>query len=146
MIDALIRELADYENASESALATHDQLHDSLFGGEPRVFCDLVESDDGAVAGFAVWFLNYSTWTGAHGIYLEDLFVRPEYRGRGYGKALLVHLAKECASNGYGRFEWSVLNWNGPAIDFYRSLGAETMDEWIVHRVSGDALQRLADL
>jgi ribosomal protein S18 acetylase RimI-like enzyme len=96
------------------------------------------------VAGLAVWFLNYSTWTGSHGVYLEDLFVRPEYRSRGYGRALLVHLSRECVDKGYSRFQWSVLDWNTSAIDFYQSLGAEALSEWTVFRLSGDALERVA--
>jgi GNAT superfamily N-acetyltransferase len=100
---------------------------------------------DGDVAGMAIWFLNYSTWQGKHGIYLEDLFVKPEYRGRGYGKALLQHLAQICNEKGYGRFQWWVLDWNSPAIEFYRSLGAVAMDEWTVYRVSGEELKRLGN-
>jgi ribosomal protein S18 acetylase RimI-like enzyme len=144
-IGDLIRELADYERSPESARATPDQLHESFFGASPRVFCDLVETDEGAVAGFAVWFLSYSTWTGTHGLYLEDLFVRPEYRGRGWGTALLAHLARECVARGYHRLQWWVLDWNTPAIEFYRSLGAEAMGAWTVFRLSGDALESLAD-
>lgn len=144
-IGALIRELASYERAAESAAATDEQIRASLFGDSPRVFCDLVETDDGDVAGFAVWFLNYSTWTGTHGIYLEDLFVRPEYRGRGYGTALLRRLARECLERGYHRLQWSVLDWNTPSIDFYSSLGAEAMHEWTVFRLSGEALRGLAE-
>ena len=108
------------------------------------VFCDLVEVD-GEIAGMAIWFLNYSTWQGKHGIYLEDLFVKPEFRGRGYGKALLQHLAQICNERGYGRFQWWVLDWNSPAIEFYRSLGAVAMDEWTVYRVSGAELKQLGN-
>jgi GNAT superfamily N-acetyltransferase len=144
VIEALIRELAEYEKAGEMAKATPEQLHETLFGSEPRVFCDLVETDEGVVAGFAVWFVNYSTWTGSHGVYLEDLFVRPEYRGRGYGRALLARLAKECVTKGYPRLQWWVLDWNAPSIAFYRSLGAEPQDEWTVYRLSGEALKELA--
>ena len=140
----LIRDLADYEQELDSARATPQQLRESFFSDSPNVFCDLVETDEGDVAGFAVWFLNYSTWTGTHGIFLEDLFVSPEFRGRGYGKALLVHLAQECVAKGYHRLKWSVLDWNQPSIDFYRSIGAESMDEWTEFRLTGDALLNLA--
>jgi len=109
------------------------------------VFCDIVEEDDGVAAGFAGWFLNYSTWQGKPGLYLEDLFVRPEHRKKGYGKALLKYLAKKCIDNDYGRFQWWVLDWNQPSIDFYKGLGAVPMDEWTVMRVTGDALKKLAE-
>lgn len=144
VIHQLIRELAHYERALEMARATPEQLHESFFSDAPGVFCDIVESDEGEVAGFAVWLLNYSTWTGTHGIFLEDLFIRPEFRGRGYGKAVLVHLAQECVAKDYHRLKWSVLDWNQPSIDFYRSLGAEAMDEWTEFRLTGDALSNLA--
>jgi GNAT superfamily N-acetyltransferase len=140
---ALIYELALYEKAPEEAKATRVQIIESFFSSDPKVFCEIVEVD-GAVAGFAIWFLNYSTWQGKHGIYLEDLFVRPQYRGKGLGKALLKHLAAICEERGYGRFQWWVLDWNQPAIDFYRSLGAVAMDEWTVFRVSEQALTQLA--
>jgi GNAT superfamily N-acetyltransferase len=140
----LIRDLALYERALEKVRATPEELHESFFAEAPNVFCDLVETDEGEVAGFAVWFLNYSTWSGVHGIFLEDLFVRDEFRGHGYGTALLVHLAKECVAKDYRRLQWSVLDWNQPSIDFYRSLGAEEMDEWTIFRLVGDALTRLA--
>jgi GNAT superfamily N-acetyltransferase len=139
-----IRDLAHYERALELAQATPEQLRKSFFGPSPQVFCDLVETDAGEPAGFAVWFLNYSTWTGTHGIYLEDLFVRPECRGLGFGKALLVHLAQECVREGYARLQWSVLDWNTPSIDFYNSLGAQAQDEWTVFRLSSPALQEVA--
>jgi GNAT superfamily N-acetyltransferase len=140
---ALIYELALYEKAPEEAKATRDQIIESFFSENPKVFCDLVEVD-GEIAGLAIWFLNYSTWQGKHGIYLEDLFVRPQYRGRGFGKALLKHLAAICEERGYGRFQWWVLDWNEPAIEFYKSLGAVAMDEWTVYRVSEQALTKLA--
>jgi GNAT superfamily N-acetyltransferase len=130
--------------------ATEADLLATLFASDPRVFCDLIEVQDEVqsgetrVAGMALWFLNYSTWQGKHGIYLEDLFVRPEFRGNGYGKALLKHLAQICTAEGYGRLQWWVLDWNQSAIDFYRSIGAEAMDEWTVFRVSGQALADLA--
>jgi GNAT superfamily N-acetyltransferase len=143
-IHQLIRDLALYERALELARATPEQLVESFFCDAPNVFCDLVETDEREVAGFAVWFLNYSTWTGTHGIFLEDLFVKPEFRGRGYGTALLVHLAQECVAKGYHRLKWSVLDWNQPSIDFYNSLGAESLDEWTEFRLSGEALMKLA--
>jgi GNAT superfamily N-acetyltransferase len=143
-LDAFIRDLAHYERALEMAQATPEQLRQSFFSSSPQVYCDLIETEEGESAGFAVWFLNYSTWTGTHGIYLEDLFVRPEYRGRGYGKALLVHLARECVRHGYARLQWSVLDWNTPSIDFYNSLGAQAQDEWTVYRLSVPALQQVA--
>lgn len=143
-LDAFIRELAHYERSIELAQASTEQLRRSFFGESPQVYCDLVESDEGVAVGFAVWFLNYSTWTGTHGIYLEDLFVRPECRGAGYGKALLVHLARVCVDRGYARLQWSVLDWNTPSIDFYNSLGAEAQSEWTVYRLSSTALERVA--
>ena len=138
----LIRALAEYERAPEEVEATESELIATIFTENPKVFCDFVEVD-GEIAGMAIWFLNYSTWQGKHGIYLEDLFIRPEYRGRGFGKALLQHLGRVCDENGYGRFQWWVLDWNQPAIEFYKSLGAEAMDEWTVYRVSGDPLKKL---
>jgi GNAT superfamily N-acetyltransferase len=144
VIAELIRDLATYERAEVEVEVTRDDLAQSLFGSDPRVFCDLVEEDHGSVVGFAVWFLNYSTWTGHYGVYLEDLFVRPAFRSHGFGKALLAGLATECISNGYTRLQWSALDWNTPAIDFYTSLGAEAMSEWTVYRLSGAALADLA--
>ena len=140
----LIHDLAVYEKAPNEVEATEKELLETIFSSDPKVFCDLVEVD-GEIAGMAIWFLNYSTWQGKHGIYLEDLFIKPEYRGRGYGKALLKHLAKICDEKGYGRFQWWVLDWNSPAIEFYRSLGAVAMDEWTVYRVSGQALKELGE-
>ena len=140
----LIHDLAVYEKAPNEVEATEKKLLETIFSSDPKVFCDLVEVD-GEIAGMAIWFLNYSTWQGKHGIYLEDLFIKPEYRGRGYGKALLKHLAKICDDKGYGRFQWWVLDWNSPAIEFYRSLGAVAMDEWTVYRVSGQALKELGE-
>jgi GNAT superfamily N-acetyltransferase len=141
---ALIYELAVYEKAAEEAKATREQIIETFFCENPKVFCELVEVD-GEIAGCAIWFLNYSTWLGKHGIYLEDLFVRPQYRGKGYGKALLKHLASICDERGYGRFQWWVLDWNEPSIEFYKSLGAVAMDEWTVYRVSGQDLKELAE-
>ena len=138
----LIHDLAHYEKAPNEVEATEKELLSTIFSEDPKVFCDVAEVD-GDIAGMAIWFLNYSTWQGKHGIYLEDLFIKPEYRGRGYGKALLQHLAKICEERGYGRFQWWVLDWNSPAIEFYRSLGAVAMDEWTVYRVSGQALKDL---
>ena len=138
----LIHDLAVYEKAPNEVEATEKELLETFFTSDPKVFCDLVEVD-GEIAGMAIWFLNYSTWQGKHGIYIEDLFIKPEYRSRGYGKALLKHLAKICDDKGYGRFQWWVLDWNSPAIEFYRSLGAVAMDEWTVYRVSGAPLKEL---
>lgn len=142
---AMIHELATYERAADEVVATRSLLRDALFGSEPAVFA-LMAVDDASreVVGFALWFRNFSTWLGRHGVYLEDLYVRPAHRGHGYGKALLQELARIAVERGYGRFEWWVLDWNTPAIDFYRSIGAEPMDEWTVQRVSGEALRRLA--
>jgi GNAT superfamily N-acetyltransferase len=140
---ALIRELATYEREPDAVLATEEQLRDALFGPAPAAYAHVVEHE-GEVAGFALWFLTFSTWLGRHGIYLEDLYVRPEHRGRGHGRALLGELARLCVERGYGRLEWWVLDWNEPAIGFYRSVGARPMDEWTVHRVSGAALAALA--
>jgi len=140
----LIQDLATYEKAPEQVEASEEDLLNTIFAIDPRVFCDLVEVD-GQIAGMAIWFLNYSTWQAKHGIYLEDLFIKPEYRGRGYGKALLKHLAKICDEKGYGRLQWWVLDWNSPAIEFYKSLGAEAMDEWTVYRTSGKALKDLGN-
>ena len=140
----LILALAIYEKEPDAAQATLEQINSAFFCEHPAVFCDFVENDQGKVVGFATWFLNYSTWTGTHGIYLEDLFVLPDARGHGYVKALLVHLAQICVERGYHRFQWWVLNWNQPSIEFYKSLGAYFMDEWTVMRVDGDALTKLA--
>ncbi len=139
----LIHELADYERAPEECHITSEQLHKALFGSDPAVFAHVAELD-GDVVGCALWFKNFSTWDGVHGIYLEDLYVRPSARGSGLGKALLVALADECVRQGYTRLQWSVLNWNEPAIGFYHSLGAVPLDEWTTYRVSGAALEKLA--
>lgn len=139
----LIKELAEYEHAPGAVEATEELLHSSLFCAEPRVYVHIAEQD-GESIGFALWFLNFSTWLGRHGIYLEDLYVKPEHRGRGHGLALLADLARICVERGYGRLEWWVLDWNEPAIGFYRSIGALPMDEWTVQRVTGDALAALA--
>jgi diamine N-acetyltransferase len=143
LIFALVRELAEYEKLLGDVDATEDSLARALFGAEPRVFCDIAEWQ-GEQCGFALWFMNFSSFRGRHGIYLEDLFVRPSHRGRGAGKALLVNLARRCVENGWTRFEWSVLDWNAPSIAFYKSLGAGILDEWKICRVTGDALTSLA--
>ncbi len=140
---ALIRELADYEHAPDEARATADDLLRDGFSAAPRFFVELAEWD-GRVAGFAFWFFNYSTWQGRPGLYLEDLFVRPAFRGRGLGKALLLRLARIAVDRGCGRFQWQVLDWNEPAIAFYEALGAKRLGEWITMRVTGEALERLA--
>ena len=140
----LIQDLATYEKAPDQVEASKDDLLNTIFTKEPRVFCDLVEVD-GQIAGMAIWFLNYSTWQAKHGIYLEDLYIKPEFRARGYGKALLKHLAQICDREGYGRLQWWVLDWNSPAIEFYKSFGAEAMDEWTVYRTSGQALKDLGN-
>jgi GNAT superfamily N-acetyltransferase len=142
-IHLLVRELADYERSADQVVASEEDLRRALFGEQPAVFA-LVAEHEGSVAGFALWFLNYSTWTGRHGIYLEDLYVTPVLRGHGYGRALLAQLARICVERGYGRLEWSVLDWNAPAIGFYASLGAVPMDEWTVNRLTGPALLALA--
>lgn len=143
-IHAMVRELAEYEKALDEANATEEQLREALFGERPAAYAHIAVSDvDGEVVGFALWFLNFSTWRGVHGIYLEDLYVRPERRGGGHGKALLGELARICVERGYGRLEWSVLNWNAPSIAFYESLGARPQDEWSVYRLADGALAEL---
>jgi GNAT superfamily N-acetyltransferase len=160
-IRRLIFDRATYELSPDSAIATEEQLAVALFGstaqlpegraltpsGQPAVFCHVVPADAGddrPLAGFAMWFLNYSTWLGTHGIYLEDLYVRPEYRGRKHGRDLLATLARLAEDRGYGRVEWWVLDWNEPALEFYRSIGAIPMTEWTVHRLAGTSLTALA--
>jgi GNAT superfamily N-acetyltransferase len=142
-IHRLIVELAIYEREPDAVQASHADLHEALFGQRPVAECVLAELHGEAV-GLALFFTNFSTWTGRPGLYLEDLFVMPAARGAGLGKALLVHLAQLAATRGCGRFEWSVLDWNQPAIDFYTALGARPMQEWTVMRLDGDALARLA--
>jgi GNAT superfamily N-acetyltransferase len=139
----LIKDLAEYERAPHEVEATVDSLRETLFTQSPVAFCEIVEHK-GEPAGMAIWFLNYSTWQAKPGIYLEDLYIKPEFRGEGYGKALLVHLAQKCVERGYGRFQWWVLDWNTPATDFYGSMGAVPMDEWTVWRLQGEALELLA--
>jgi GNAT superfamily N-acetyltransferase len=143
LVLALVRELAEYEKLLHEVEATEAGIGAALFGGDPRLFCEIAEWD-GEPAGFAVWFLNFSTFSGRPGVYLEDLYVRPAQRGNGIGKALLAHLAKQCVANGWSRLQWAVLDWNAPSIEFYKSLGAELMDEWTICRVTGPALTALA--
>ncbi|MHC2439584.1 GNAT family N-acetyltransferase [Bradyrhizobium sp. USDA 4451] len=144
LVFSLVRELADYEKLLHEVHASEADIAEALFGASPRLYCDIAEWN-GEPAGFAVWFVNFSTFAGRHGIYLEDLFVRPALRGKGIGKALLVHLAKQCLANRWSRLQWAVLDWNAPSIAFYKSLGAEMMDEWTICRVSGAALSALAE-
>ena len=139
-----IRDLAEYERAPEAAVATEADLLRDGFGPEPKFKC-VIATWGGAPAGFALYFYNYSTWQGRPGLYLEDLFVRVEHRGKGIGKALLIFLAQVAVRENCGRFQWQVLDWNTPAIDFYRSLGAQTMKEWLTMRVEGEAIERLAE-
>lgn len=142
LVFAFVRELADYERLTHTVDATEQMIDAALFGPSPRVFCDIAEWD-GAPAGFALWFPNFSSFRGRHGLFLEDLFVRPAFRRRGIGRALFRHLARRCAAEGWTLFEWAVLDWNAPAIAFYKSLGANLRDDWTVCRLSGDALARL---
>jgi GNAT superfamily N-acetyltransferase len=143
LIHALVRELAEYERLSHDVDSTEQQIAAALFGPQPGVFCDLAEWD-GEPVGFALWFLNFSTFRGRHGLYLEDIFVRPVLRGKGIGKALMRNLARRCVERGYARFEWTVLEWNTPSIEFYRSIGAALLDDWRVCRMSGEALANFA--
>jgi len=144
LVLSLVRELAEYEKLLHEVEATEAAIGAALFCDNPRLFCEIAEWN-GEVAGFAVWFINFSTFSGRSGIYLEDLFVRPAQRGKGIGKALLANLAKQCVTNGWSRLQWSVLDWNTPSIEFYKSLGAVLMDEWTVCRVNGPALKALAE-
>ena len=140
----LISALATYERAPDQVTATEKSLTEVLFGEKPAAEVLLAFENETAV-GFAVFFHNFSTWLGRPGLYLEDLFVRPERRGKGYGRALLIHLAKIARDRGCGRMEWAVLDWNEPAIEFYRKLGAKPMDEWTVFRLTRDGIAKLAD-
>ncbi|MFJ4874005.1 GNAT family N-acetyltransferase [Streptomyces sp. NPDC088745] len=142
-IYAMVRELAEYEKALDEVRASEEQLREALFGARPAAFAHVAQDGGGKVVGFALWFLNFSTWRGVHGIYLEDLYVRPAARGGGYGKALLGELARVCVARGYERLEWSVLKWNRPAIDFYEAVGARRQGEWDVYRLTDEALGRL---
>jgi GNAT superfamily N-acetyltransferase len=142
-IFALVCELADYENLQAEVDATPEEISAALFAKDPQVFCDIAEWN-GEAAGFSVWFKNFSTFRGRHGIYLEDLFVRPEFRGRGMGKALMARLAQRCVDEKLARFEWAVLDWNAPSIAFYQSIGAQVMDQWKLCRLTGKALHDFA--
>jgi GNAT superfamily N-acetyltransferase len=145
VIHSLIRELARYERALDEARATEEQLRAALFGPDPAAYALIAASEpDGEPVGFALWFRNFSTWTGTPGLYLEDLYVRPGARGAGHGKALLAALAAICVERGWSRFEWAVLDWNEKALGVYRSIGALPQDEWTVQRLSGPALRALA--
>ena len=139
----LVHDLAEYEKAPAECTLTVEQLRSSLFGPAPALFAHVAELD-GRVLGCAIWFLNYSTWDGVHGIWLEDLYVRPEARGTGLGRALIAALATEAVEHGYSRVAWSVLTWNTPSIAFYESLGAARQDEWVGYRLSGTELTALA--
>jgi GNAT superfamily N-acetyltransferase len=143
LVLTFIRELAEYEKLLHEVEAREDDIARDLFGEQPRVFCEIAEWR-GEPVGFALWFYTYSTFQGRHGLYLEDLFVRPSHRGKGIGKALLTNLARRCLDEGLGRLRWWVLNWNEPSIAFYRALGAEAREEWTTFDLSGEALRRLA--
>ena len=143
LIVALVHELAEYERLLDQVVLTEQDIHRDLFGPRPHAEAVIAREGDEPV-GFALWFHNYSTFAGRPGLYLEDLFVRPACRGRGYGEALLRYLARVALERGCARFEWSVLDWNSPSINFYKSLGAIAMDEWTGFRLTGEALQRLA--
>lgn len=149
-IHAMVCELAAYEREPDAVTATVEDFDTALFGPSPRAYCLVAEVSasaglDGAgLAGMALWFETFSTWEGRHGIWLEDLFVRPRHRGSGLGRLLLQRLAVICVERGYRRLEWNVLDWNEPALGFYRNAGAQALDEWTVHRLSGDALHRCA--
>ncbi|MFI9589958.1 GNAT family N-acetyltransferase [Nonomuraea sp. NPDC052265] len=142
-IVSMIRELAAYENALHEVRVTEEMLRGSLFGERPAAFAHMAEQD-GEPVGFTIWFLTYSTWRGVHGIYMEDLYVRPEHRGGGHGRALMAELARICAERGYQRLEWSVLDWNEPSIAFYDKLGAVRQDEWLKYRLTDEPLERLS--
>jgi GNAT superfamily N-acetyltransferase len=143
LIFALVWELAEYEKLDAEVDASEAQIAAALFGDAPRLYCDIAEWD-GEPAGFSVWFLNFSTFRGRHGIFIEDIFVRAAYRGRGIGTALMARLAQRCVAQGYTRCEWAVLDWNAPSIGFYKSIGAQVMDAWKICRLSGEALETFA--
>jgi GNAT superfamily N-acetyltransferase len=140
----LVYDLAEYERAAHECHLTDEQLSTALFGDHPALFGHVAVDADEVVGGFALWFLNFSTWDGVHGVYLEDLYVRPEHRGSGLGRALLTTLAQVCVERGYTRLQWWVLDWNESAQGFYKSLGAVPMDEWTVFRLAGEPLEELA--
>jgi GNAT superfamily N-acetyltransferase len=141
----LIKDLAEYEKSLHEVKATEADLRNSFFCENPQVFAHVAVNDEDEVIGIAIWHLNYSTWLGKHGIYLEDLYVDPAFRGQGHGMALLKYLAHLCVTRGYERFQWWVLDWNETAIELYRALGAVGMDEWTVFRLSGDALRNFGE-
>jgi diamine N-acetyltransferase len=143
LIFELVRELAEYEKLSDAVDATSETIASALFAKEPRLFCDIAEWN-GEPVGLAIWFLNFSTFRGRHGIYLEDIFVRPPFRNKGIGKALMARLAQRCVDEGWARVEWAVLDWNAPSIAFYRSIGANVLDDWRICRLTGDALINFA--
>ncbi|MFM8922150.1 MAG: N-acetyltransferase family protein [Candidatus Nanopelagicaceae bacterium] len=142
-IHQLIIELAIYEREPEAVIATVADIQSSLFADDPVAYCHVAEVD-GQIVGIAIWFLNYSTWLGKAGLYLEDLYVKPEFRGNGIGLELMKCLARICVERGYSRFQWWVLDWNEPSINFYKSIGAEPMSDWTVYRLSGNALNNFA--
>ena len=142
-IHQMIKDLAAYERGLHEVSATENDLRAALLAAHPSLFAHVAD-DGGRAVGFALWFLSYSTWAGRHGIYLEDLYVKPEQRGQGHGRALLAELARICVDRGYERLEWSVLDWNSSALRFYESLDAVTVDEWVVYRLTGPALRALA--
>ena len=143
VIFSLVRELAEYERLSHEVEASEGQIATELFAPQPRLFCDLADWE-GKTVGLAVWFLIFSTFSGRYGLYLEDIFVRPAFRGKGVGKALMRHLARHCVERNFSRFQWSVLDWNQPSIDFYRSIGANVLEEWRICRMTGESLERFA--
>jgi GNAT superfamily N-acetyltransferase len=140
----LVRALADYERSADEVELTGELLHAALFGPDPSAGCHVAERAPGELAGFALWFRTFSTWTGVPGMWLEDLFVRPDDRGAGHGRALLAALARHCVDSGWRRLDWAVLDWNTPAIGFYRALGAAPQDDWTTYRVTGATLESLA--
>lgn len=143
LVFGFVRKLADYEKLLHEVVATEEDIREALFGAHPRCHCELAFWE-GAPAGFALWFYNFSTFAGKAGIYLEDLFVEPNLRGKGVGKALLKHLARRCVAEGLPRLQWSVLDWNAPSIAVYKAMGAKPIDDWTVYRVSGPELAALA--